>query len=252
MHARTARVAALLAAAVPGLASVPPEQRPRPKLPAVRLAEAPVLDGDVLGDARWQGVAPSDGFTQVQPFEGEPATQRTEVYVGYTETALYIGFVAFDERPETIIVADSRRDSSLNQTDSFQVVIDGLLDRQNAYLFGTNPAGVEYDAQIVREGAGFNVNWDGSWRVEARITDIGWSGEMEIPFSTLRYGGAQPQSWGINFQRNIRANNEIAYWAPLNRQRSIERISEAGTLTGITPPPRRSRAATRAGPQTSH
>ena len=190
-------------------ANVPAESRPRPELQATRLATAPELDGRVTGDIGWQPIEPTSGFTQVQPSEGAPASQRTDVYVGYTDTALYIGFVAYDENPETIIVTDSRRDSALDQTDSFQVVIDGLLDRQNAYLFGTNPAGVEYDAQIIREGSGFNVNWDGSWRVASRITDVGWSGEMEIPFSTLRYGVADVQSWGINFQRNRLIQNVL-------------------------------------------
>ena len=215
---------------------------------AFKLDSAPMLDGIVTGDPAWKGVVPATGFTQVQPNEGQPSTQRTEVFFGYTDKALYIGLIAYDDNPDTIVVADSRRDSSLDQTDSFQVVIDGLLDRQNAYLFGTNPAGLEYDAQIVKEGStgqfgsgggGFNLNWDGSWSVEASVTDIGWIAEMEIPFTTLRYGSADEQAWGINFQRNIRSNNEITYWAPLNRQRSINRISEAGTVTGITPPPRR-------------
>ena len=244
-----ATVALLIAVsqAVPASSFVPPEDRPRPGMRAFKLGEAPTLDGRVSGDSAWEGVTPTTGFTQVQPDEGMPATRETEVYIGYTETALYIGFIAYDD-PESIITADSRRDSSLEQTDSFQVVIDGLLDRQNAFLFGTNPAGVEYDAQIVKEGStgqfgsgggGFNLNWDGSWRVETLTNDTGWSGEMEIPFTTLRYGSGEEQVWGINFQRNIRSNNEIAYWAPLNRQRSIERISEAGIITDIVPPPRR-------------
>jgi len=199
----------------------------------------------VVGDSAWEGVVPTTGFTQIQPNEGRDATRKTDVFIGYTNTALYIGVVAYDDDPSTIIVADSRRDSSLNETDSFRIIIDGLLDRQNGYLFGTNPAGVQYDAQVIKEGAtgnfvsaggGFNLNWDGSWDVEARLTDAGWAAEFEIPFTTLRYGKGDEQNWGINFQRNIRSNNEIAYWAPLNRQRDINRVSEAGTLQGIRPP----------------
>jgi hypothetical protein len=247
-------VAVFGASGAPVLAttSVPPEERPRPQMQAFRLAEPPLLDGRIAGDTAWAGALPATGFTQVQPDEGLPSTKDTKVYVGYTDAALFIGLIAYDD-PETIIVADSRRDSSLEQTDSFRVVIDGLLDRQNAFLFGTNPAGIEYDAQIVKEGStgefgsgggGFNLNWDGSWRVETRITDSGWVAEMEIPFSTLRYGSAEEQTWGINFQRNIRSNNEIAYWAPINRQRDINRVSSAGTITGIRPPARRSLRAT--------
>jgi hypothetical protein len=224
-------------------------QRVTPSTTAMPLVEAPQIDGEVLGDPAWAQVPPTSGFYQVQPNEGQPATQRTEVWIGYTNEALYIGVVAYDDNPAGIIVADSRRDSSLDETDSFQVIIDGLLDRQNGLVFGTNPAGVEYDAQVTNEGSGggfrgggggFNLNWDTTWEVDAQIGDYGWSAEMEIPFSALRYGSGDEQTWGINFQRTIRRNNEVAYWAPLDRQYSLQRVSEAGTVEGLRPPPRRS------------
>ena len=126
--------------------------------------------------------------------------------------------------------------SAWGETDAFLFIIDGLHDRQNGFVFGTNAAGIEYDGQVIREGAGdaagdaFNLNWDGTWRVETRIFAEGWSAEFEIPFRTLRYGRAKVQDWGINFQRNIRHNNEVAYWAPLERNRSLYRLSDAGTL----------------------
>jgi Domain of unknown function (DUF5916) len=218
----------------------------RPVMQAFALDTAPVLDGTVLDDPAWAGLSPATGFWQVQPDEGQPATQKTEVFIGYSENALYIGVVAYDDNPDGIISTDPRRDSSLNDTDSFRVIIDGILDRQNGLIFGTNPAGMEYDAQVVKEGAsgafgggGFNLNWDASWSVKARISDIGWSAEMRLPFKTLRYGKGEKQVWGINFQRNIRRNNEIAYWAPLSRQRNLNRVSEAGTIEGIVPPPTR-------------
>ena len=221
------------------------ESLPRPSAVASRLVVAPTLDGRVIGDSAWRGLVPATEFTQVQPRVGEPASQKTEVFIGYTETALYIGVVAYDEDPSRIIVSDSRRDSSLDDTDSFQVIIDGQLDRQNGFIFGTNPAGVQYDAQVIKEGStgqfgsgggGFNLNWDASWNVKAQITDGGWSAEMEIPFTTLRYGNDPDQVWGFNFQRNIRHNNEIVYWAPIAVQRNLNRVSMAGTVSGIQPP----------------
>lgn len=238
-------VLTLLVSNVLAQSGTSPGQRPRPVTKAAELPEKPSLDGLVVGDSAWEGVIPATGFTQIQPNEGLDATQSTEVYIGYTNTALYIGVVAYDDDPSTIIVADSRRDSSLDDIDSFQIIIDGLLDRQNGYLFGTSPTGVQYDAQVIKEGSAggfgsgggaFNLNWDGSWNVEARVTDTGWGAEFEIPFTTLRYGNSDEQKWGINFQRNIRSNNEIVFWAPLNRQRDINRVSEAGTLQGIRPP----------------
>jgi len=215
---------------------------------AKALQTAPLLDGNVLGDSAWEGAVPATGFWQVQPNSGFPATQRTEVFIGYSDDTVYIGVVAYDTDPDQIIVTDSRRDSSLDDTDAFLIIIDGLLDRQNGYVFGTNAAGLEYDGQVVREGdggafgsggGGFNLNWDGNWRVKAQISDIGWSAEFAIPFKTLRYGSGDEQQWGVNFQRNIRRNNEIAYWSPLERNRNLHRVSEAGILTGVVPPPQR-------------
>jgi hypothetical protein len=235
-------VAFLLACIMPGAVAA------APALGAVRLDQAPALDGKVAGDEVWAGLVPATGFRQVQPVDGEAASQRTEVYVGYTDDALYIGVVAWDENPSRIIVSDSRRDSSLDDTDAFLIVIDGVLDRQNGFVFGTNAAGIEYDGQVVKEGSGdmfgsggggFNLNWDGAWNVEAGIFENGWSAEFEIPFRTLRYGRGDVQDWGINFQRNIRHNNEIAYWSPLDRNRNLYRVSEAGTLQGIRPPAQR-------------
>jgi hypothetical protein len=220
----------------------------RPVVRAAEMSSMPVLDGRVLKDSAWAGLIPATGFWQVQPDDGERATQKTEVYLGYSDDALYIGVIAYDDDPDAILVTDSRRDSDLADTDSFQVVLDGLRDGQNGFVFGTNPAGIEYDGQVTREGTGgvlgsgsggFNLNWDGSWDVATEISDIGWSAEMRIPFRTLRYGRDEIQTWGINFQRNIRRNNEISYWAPLSRQRNLYRVSEAGSLVGIVPPAQR-------------
>jgi len=219
-----------------------------PEMTAFNLAEAPLVDGDVLGDDAWSAVSPATGFWQIKPNDGNAATQRTAVYVGFTDRSLYIGVVAYDDDPDAIIVTDSRRDSDLDNTDAFLFIIDGLLDRQNGFVFGTNAAGIEYDGQIVKEATGsaanfgddgFNKNWDGTWRVQSKIGDFGWSAEFEIPFRTLRFGVDEKQDWGINFQRNIRRNNEVAFWAPLERNRSLYRISEAGTLRGIVPPVQR-------------
>lgn len=211
----------------------------RPEIQAVELPAAPVMDGRVLTDPAWQGVVPASGFWQVQPDEGQPATQETEVFIGFLGDSLYIGVVAYDDDPGGIIVTDARRDSQLHDSDSFQVIIDGQLDRQNGFVFGTNPLGMEYDAQVVKEGrsdSGYNLNWDASWSVQARISETGWSAEMRIPFKTLRYGTGEVQTWGINFQRNIRRNNEVVYWAPLTIQYNLRRVSAAGSVTGIRPP----------------
>ena len=206
---------------------------------------APVVDGNVVDDPAWRGAQAIDQFWQIQPSSGRAASQRTEVFVGFTERALHIGVIAYDDEPLAILSTDSRRDSSLDNTDSFRVLIDGLLDRQNGYVFGTNPAGIEFDGQVSREGqgqfitggeGGFNLNWDTSWTVRSAISDIGWSAEMEIPFTSLRFGADDVQTWGFNFERKIRRNNEISFWAPLSQERSLFQVSEAGSIEGIRVP----------------
>ncbi len=239
-----------LALALPSLVQGADTRMP-PTIPPVTqaypLAGSPTLDGDVLGDPIWRGAKATTGFWQIKPFEGTPASQRTEVFVGFTEDALYIGAVLYDEDPTGIIATDSRRDSELVDTDAFLVILDTYLDGQNGFVFGTNPAGLEYDGQVTREGTqsfgsgggGFNLNWDTNWKVWTEVGDYGWSVEMRIPFSSLRYKGRDVQIWGINFQRNIRRNNEIAFWSPLDRQHNLYRVSDAGRLEGITLPAQR-------------
>ena len=219
-----------------------------PVASAAPLEQAPSMDGDVLNDAAWRKVPAITGFWQIQPNDGQAASQRTEVFIGYTEQMLYVGVICYDKDPSQIIVTDSRRDSSLDETDSFQFILDGFNDRQNGLIFGTNPAGLEYDAQVTKEGTSsfgfgggeFNLNWDTSWQVETSITAEGWQAEFAIPFKSLRYGGGKDQTWGINFQRNIRRNNEISFWAPLGRQYNINRVSDAGTITDLQPPHQKS------------
>ena len=217
---------------------------------AVEVEQPPAVDGKVLGDRIWEGVPITEGFWQTQPFEGEPSSEQTEVRIAYTQNTLYFAVICYDRNPEGIIVSDSRRDSPLDQTDSFQIVLDTYRDRQNGFIFGTNPAGIEYDAQVSNEGqggtrpsrqqtgagGGLNVNWDASWEVATQISDIGWSIEFAIPFRTLRFPRRPSQVWGLNLQRNIRRKNELAFWSPLPRQFTLTRLSLAGTLEGLEIP----------------
>lgn len=222
-----------------------------PTTPPLATASAttkpPMLDGEVLSDAAWQIAQPITGFWQNTPDEGQPATQHTEVRILYTADTLYFGVVCFDKEPERIIVSDSRRDSPLAETDCFQIILDTYHDKQNGFVFSTNPAGIEYDAQVTNEGqgeggtlgqqtgaiGGFNINWDGAWEVRAKTTAEGWSAEFAIPFRTLRYKKGEAQTWGLNFQRNIRRRNETAFWSPIARQFNLFRLSQAGTLQGL-------------------
>ena len=226
--------------------------------PAEMIDSEPLLDGQILGDPTWMAIEPVIGFTQTTPEEGQPASERTEVRIAYSTDTLLFGVICYDDDPSTLIISDSRRDSPLNETDSFQIILDTYLDQQNGFVFGTNPSGLEYDGQVTSEGQGtgrfvgggsgggrqqqgsgqgLNINWDGSWEVRTQVTDFGWSAEFAIPFRTLRYPGETLQTWGLNFQRNIRRRNETAFWAPLPRQYNLYRLSMAGRLTQLRVPP---------------
>jgi hypothetical protein len=226
---------------------------PRPSATAAVVTEGPTLDGDVLGDPAWAAATPIEGFVQELPVEGAPVSEKTEVRVIFTKDTLYIGAVLYDREPESIVVSDSRRDAPLDDVDSFRIIFDTYRDRQNGFVFGTNPAGVEYDGQSTLEGqggggmsgggmqgygsgGGFNVNWDGAWQVRTKISDIGWTAEFAIPFKTLRFPAGESQTWGVNFQRIIRRHNERAYWAAIPRQFNIYRVSLAGSISGIRTP----------------
>ena len=219
---------------------------------AASTLEAPVIDGR-MDDEVWQGAEPLTGFVQANPFEGQPATERTEVRILFDDDALYIGATLYDSDPDGIIATDARRDSGLDDTDSFRVILDTYHDLQNGFVFGTTPAGLEYDGQVSNagggggggggpqmrartgSGGGFNLNWDASWSVATSVGDYGWSAEFAIPLRTLRYG-TSPQTWGINFQRNIRRKREEDFWSPIARIYNLYRLSSAGELHGLELP----------------
>lgn len=211
---------------------------------ALPVESAPIIDGRP-DEPEWQAATALAGFVQREPVEGRPVTERTEVRILSDDDALYIGAWLHDRRPDAITVGQTLRDASLNDADAFIVVLDTYLDGQNGFVFATTPAGIEYDGQVTGEGraggpgsgrqqagsgAGFNLNWDGSWEVATSRDSAGWYAEMRVPFSTLRYGGAGQQTWGLNFERRIRRNSEEAVWSPVPRQFNVYRLSLAGTL----------------------
>jgi hypothetical protein len=223
---------------------------------------APVIDGS-LTDPAWQRAPLLEGFRQHEPAEGQPASERTEVRVLYDDRALYIAAWLFDSDPSGIVVGENRRDSNLRDTDAFQIVLDTYRDQQNAFVFGTTPAGTQYDGQISLEGGssegsnaqrqqrqqagsgvGLNVNWDGEWTVQTARDSAGWYAEFRIPFSTLRFGNTRQQTWGANFARNIRRRNEEDFWSPVPRPYTLYRLQEAGTLQSLEVPSQRVVAVT--------
>jgi hypothetical protein len=216
----------------------------------------PLIDGRLSDDA-WRTAVPFTDFTQRDPQEGSAVSERTEVRLLTDGEALYIGAWLYDRDAAAIMPGEKIRDVTLTNSDYFGILLDTYRDRQNGFLFATTPAGVEYDGQVIREGegggvvqqgqnraqagamGGFNLNWDGSWKVATSRDSSGWYAEFRIPFSTLRYGGGARQDWGLNLVRMIRRRNEESFWSPISRQFNLYRFSMAGELTGLQVPARR-------------
>ena len=220
---------------------------------AYRVAEPPTFDG-LVDEPLWDTIEPATGFTQQNPDEGRPTTEETEVRVGYDDNNFYFGIICFDSQPENIVITQNRRDAELRDTDSVLLLLDTFNDDQNAFVFGTSPTGIEFDAQVSKAGqrrgggggprraggggggaqrggaAAFNLNWDGVWKVRSQITKRGWESEIVIPFRTLRYRPGPNQVWGLNIQRNLRRRNELSFWAPVSRAFRFTQIELAGEL----------------------
>ncbi len=224
-----------------------PDVNKRPAANATILVQEPVIDGKVIGDEVWEKLVPIDQLIQTKPNAGFPATEKTEVRIGYTATTFYLSVICYDSDPSKLVVSDARRDATLDNTDSFLFILDTFHDRQNGFIFGTNPIGIEYDGQVDNEGqgnqsqnrqqqgtiGGFNLNWDAAFVVKSMVGEFGWSAEFAIPLRTLRFASGKDQTWGFNFQRNIRKTNEIAYWAALPIQFDLKRLSLGGSLSGL-------------------
>jgi Domain of unknown function (DUF5916)/Carbohydrate family 9 binding domain-like len=201
------------------------------RLPAVR-ATGPITVDGVLDEADWTRAPVAKGFIQNDPREDEPASNDTEVRVLYDATNIYLGIFAHQD-PKQIITNDLTKDFTRDAGDGVEVVFDTFHDERNGYMFATNAMGAKWDGQMISEGRETNENWDALWTVKTRVTESGWYAEFAIPFRTLRFSNADPQTWGINFKRRIRGRNEESYWSPLPRIYDLNRVSLAGTLEGL-------------------
>jgi len=153
---------------------------------AVPVDHAPKLDG-TLNDPLWLDTKPITDFRQREPYEGETATEKTEVRIVYTRHAVYFGIHCYDSEPSRIIATELRRDVSQDLDDHFEILIDSNHDRRGAYVFQINPLGTQNDGLVVEEQGGsdgddFDRGWDGVWSSEARAVADGWTATVEIPF----------------------------------------------------------------------
>ena len=215
---------------------------------AKRSLEALVLDADVavrvdglLDEAFWAQAQLTSGFTQREPDELEPASERTEVRVAYSPSVLYIGIELFQSSANPLVAREMERDAQLYRDDSVVVLLDTFSDQRNGYAFETNPNGTRTDVLVSDEGRDLNPQWDGVWAVSSRVTERGWVVEYAIPFATLRFDPSRT-TWGFNVRRMIRSRNEEVNWTPLDRslgsprdqeRYAVYRVSQAGELTGL-------------------
>jgi hypothetical protein len=206
------------------------------QLEARRAATPPVIDG-VVGEQEWAGAAVADQFIQYEPQRGELSPFRTEALVLYDEDHLYVAFRAWDDEEPTAQL--TRRDAPMGDDDAVILLLDSHHDRQSAYFFATNLLGTQTDARVVNDGRTVDLNWDTAWQSAPGRTDYGWSIEIAIPFTSVKYKAGDDVSWGINLGRTRRRTLEVSFWSgPLDNRL---RVSQAGTLAGLTiaPPARR-------------
>lgn len=198
---------------------------------SARALESPiVLDGRLDEDA-WASVPPITSFTQLDPDEGEPVSERTEVRIAFDAEAIYVGARLYDSGPVSRRLA--RRDAVVDDSDWFSVAFDSYHDLLTAYRFWVNPDGVRRDEMLssggsrsgaaggggagassfLERGGEADASWEPVWAAASVVTDSGWTAEMRIPFSQLRFGRAEVQTWGLQLERRIARKQEQAFFA---------------------------------------
>ncbi len=203
---------------------------------AFRVAEPVKVDG-YINDQVWQRPGET-GFTQRQPDEGLPASQKTEAWVAYDDDALYVAVKLYDSHPDSIIGRLARRDQD-SESDEVGIGIDAAHDRRTAVFFIVNPAGAIKDGTFSNDTQ-MDDSWDGVWDVAVRTEAWGWSAEFRIPYSQLRFPLLNRYTWGIEIYRGIKRRNEESYLVlyPRTDRVRVSRWVELIGIEGIKPPSR--------------
>ncbi len=202
---------------------------------AVRAASPPSIDGR-LEDPVWKEAVPSSGFLQRDPVEGQPASEETQVRVAYDDDALYLGARLLDRDPSGIVRQLSRRDAAV-EADLLVLYLDPHHDRLTGAGFAVSAAGVQRDALIYNDSF-LDFSWDAVWESAVEIGADGWTVELRIPLSQLRFPNAERHTWGINVERVIRRRNESDWLAlvPKNEAGLASRMASLEGIAGIRPP----------------
>jgi hypothetical protein len=170
-------------------------------------------------------------FTQQRPRDGQPASQRTEAYIGYDDKNLYIGFICFDDEPNKVRARMERRENAFDD-DFVEVTLDTYHDRRRGYMFWSNPLGIQAEGIWTEEQGGPDWSFDTIWQTRGQRTKQGYVVLMEIPFKSLRFKTLDEQLWSITLLRVIPRKNEWSYWPHISARKE-GRLSQAHDLAGL-------------------
>jgi len=204
------------------------------KIEAVRVDNGGVIIDGILSESVWQRPGTS-GFKQLEPDEGSPATFPTEVWLAYDDEALYVAARLHDPGPDSIITRLSRRDE-WDDSDCLEVDLDTFHDHLTGFAFSVNPSGSIAD-QTLYNDSWRDQSWDGVWESTAKIDKDGWTAEMRIPFSQLRFHDRSDCTWGINFARRVERRHEVSSFVfyPTSENRYVSLFAHLIGITGIKP-----------------
>ncbi len=156
-------------------------------------------------------------FSQQEPFDRVPSTEKTEIKILSDDKNLYFGILCYYKEPDKIFAKTMRRDGRLFGEDNIEIFLDTYKDGRNSFYFSTNPFGAKVDAIITDEGSFVNQDWDAVWYCKTSRDDKGWYAEICIPFKSLRFKEGKSDDWGINIGREIAYKNESTFIVPIPR-----------------------------------
>ena len=210
-------------------------------VPGPWVAEADIdIDGDI-SEAAWADAPLLTGFTQFDPVEGVPATQRTEARVLLTDDAIYFAVTAYDDVENGIRATLGDRDSFARSDDYVRFILDTFNDHRRGYVIMVNPLGVQQDGLWVVGGGGERrrrhgppIDWnpDFVWDSSGRVFDGGYAIEVRVPFKSIRFPSVPVQDWGLQIERRIARNGYGESWAPVTAN-VTNQMEQFGSLTGL-------------------
>lgn len=212
-------------------------------LHAVKL-DAPLRIDGALDESLYATVAPASDFIQMEPKPGAPATEKTDVWIAFDATTIYVTVRCWDSTPPSNWIMDEmRRDSSnIPRNENVAFYFDTFYDKRTGFLFEITPLGAFWDAQASHLRPG-SADWNPLWRSATGRFEGGWTAEMAIPFRSIRYQPGASQTWGFNMRRTVRWKNEESFLTKLpliasfSGAAAIFQIANGPKVVGIEAPP---------------